>query len=56
MDKLYLGAAYYPELWAESEIDADIARCKEIGINVLRSVNLRGEKSNPLKANFTRNG
>ena len=34
--QIYLGAAYYPELWAEGEIEKDIARCKETGINCLR--------------------
>lgn len=34
--KIYVGAAYYPELWEESEIEKDIARCKELGINTLR--------------------
>lgn len=34
--KIYLGAAYYPELWDESEIVKDIARCKETGVNCLR--------------------
>ena len=36
MEKLYIGAAYYPELWEESEVERDIARCKELGINCLR--------------------
>lgn len=36
MKKIYIGAAYYPELWDISEIDKDIERCKELGINVLR--------------------
>lgn len=36
MDKIYLGAAYYPELWEESELEKDIARCKELGVNCLR--------------------
>lgn len=34
--KIYLGAAYYPELWDESEIEKDISRCKELGVNCLR--------------------
>lgn len=33
---MYIGAAYYPELWNEAELDKDIERCKEYGINVLR--------------------
>ena len=36
MDKVYLGAAYYPELWDEDELEKDIARCKEVGVNCLR--------------------
>ena len=52
MDKLYLGAAYYPELWAESEIDADIARCKEIGINVLRIGEFAWGKIEPAEGEF----
>ncbi len=36
MDKIYVGAAYYPELWDESEVEKDIARCKELGVNCLR--------------------
>lgn len=34
--KIYLGAAYYPEMWEESEVDADIARCKQTNVNTLR--------------------
>lgn len=33
---IQLGAAYYPELWEESEIGRDIERCREYGIGVLR--------------------
>lgn len=36
MSKIYIGAAYYPELWDENEIEKDIARCKEFGVNCLR--------------------
>ena len=36
MNKLYLGAAYYPELWEEEEIEKDIARIKEAGLNCVR--------------------
>lgn len=32
---IYL-VAFYPELWNESEIDNDIKRCRQIGINKLR--------------------
>lgn len=36
MNNFYIGAAYYPELWDESEVEKDVARCKELGINTLR--------------------
>ena len=36
MNKLYLGAAYYPELWEEEENEKDIARIKEAGLNCVR--------------------
>ena len=26
MKKIYVGAAYYPEVWEPSEVDADIVR------------------------------
>lgn len=32
----YVGAAYYPELWDKSEIDLDVKRMKEYGINCVR--------------------
>ena len=35
-NKIRLGAAYYPELWDEAEIDHDIEMMKEIGINCVR--------------------
>ena len=34
--KIFIGAAYYPELWDEREIEKDILRCKELGVNTLR--------------------
>lgn len=36
LKKLYVGAAYYPELWDLSEIEKDVLRCKSLGINLLR--------------------
>ena len=32
----YLGAAYYPEVWDKGDIDKDIQRMKDFGINVVR--------------------
>lgn len=36
MKNLYIGAAYYPEMWDENELKKDIERCKQYGINCLR--------------------
>lgn len=36
MDKVYVGAAYYPELWDLSEVDKDIERMHAAGVNVAR--------------------
>lgn len=36
MEKLYHGAAFYPELWDEKTILEDIKKMKETGINVVR--------------------
>ena len=33
---IQLGAAYYPELWDEKEIEQDIERCRAYGLRVLR--------------------
>ena len=35
-EKPYLGVAYYPEDWPDEEMDKDIARMKEIGVNTAR--------------------
>lgn len=34
--RIYLGAAYYPEMWSEDEIEKDIGRCRQLGVNTLR--------------------
>lgn len=36
MDKILVGAAYYPEMWDESEVEKDIVRMKEAGVNCVR--------------------
>lgn len=36
MQPPYLGAAYYPELWPVEQIDYDIAKMQELGLNVVR--------------------
>lgn len=52
MEELYLGAAYYPELRDESEIDKDIARCKELGINLMRVGEFAWSKMEPEEGVF----
>ncbi|MGL5950585.1 MAG: beta-galactosidase [Cetobacterium sp.] len=36
MEKLYHGAAFYPELWDEEIILEDIEKMREVGINIVR--------------------
>lgn len=52
MKKLYVGAAYYPELWDDMEIDKDIARCKSLGINTLRVGEFAWCKMEPEEGKF----
>lgn len=52
MDKIYLGAAYYPELWDEEELEKDIARCKEVGVNCLRIGEFAWGKMEPEEGKF----
>lgn len=49
---MYIGAAYYPEMWDESEIDKDIARCKDLGINALRVAEFAWGKMEPSEGKF----
>ncbi len=50
--KTYIGAAYYPELWDESEVDKDIQRCKELGINTLRIGEFAWSRMEPKEGKF----
>ncbi len=52
MKKIYIGAAYYPEMWEESEIEKDIQRCKETGINCLRIGEFAWGKMEPKESEF----
>jgi len=47
MKGLYHGAAYYPELWPDAEIDRDIALMRETGINVVRMGEFAWAKMEP---------
>ncbi len=50
--RVYIGAAYYPEMWDESEIDKDIQRCKELSINTLRIGEFAWGKMEPREGEF----
>ena len=52
MKKIYIGAAYYPELWNETEIVKDIERCKQLGINTLRVGEFAWAKMEPEEGVF----
>ena len=47
MKGLYHGAAYYPELWPDADIDRDIALMRETGINVVRMGEFAWSKMEP---------
>ncbi|MFT3782931.1 MAG: beta-galactosidase [Nibricoccus sp.] len=47
MKGLWHGAAYYPELWPDSEIDRDIAIMQEVGINLVRIGEFAWSKMEP---------
>ena len=52
LKNLYVGAAYYPELWDASEIDKDIERCKAMGLNVLRVGEFAWSKMEPREGEY----
>lgn len=52
MKSFYLGAAYYPEMWEESELEKDIARCKELGLNCLRIGEFAWAKMEPREKEY----
>ncbi|MDE7296628.1 MAG: beta-galactosidase [Clostridia bacterium] len=52
MKQIYIGAAYYPEMWEESEVEKDIARCKELGINTLRVGEFAWGKMEPQEGKY----
>ncbi|MEO7600109.1 MAG: beta-galactosidase [Opitutus sp.] len=47
MKTLFHGAAYYPELWPNSDIPRDIAEMKQLGINVVRMGEFAWSKMEP---------
>ncbi len=50
--KIYIGAAYYPEVWPESEVEQDIARMKAAGVNVVRVAEFAWGKMEPEEGVF----
>lgn len=52
MERIYIGAAYYPEMWNENEIDKDIERCRKLGINTLRVGEFAWGKMEPQEGKF----
>jgi len=50
--KPYIGAAYYPELWDEEELEKDIERCNRLGINTLRIGEFAWGKMEPREGEF----
>ena len=52
MEKLYVGAAYYPEVWDEDEVERDIVRMKEAGVNVVRVAEFAWGKMEPQEGKF----
>ena len=52
MDKVYVGAAYYPELWDLSEVDKDIERMHAAGVNVARIGEFAWSRMEPKEGEF----
>lgn len=48
----YMGAAYYPELWQEKDIDEDIVKMKKIGFNLMRIGEFAWGKMEPQEGKF----
>ena len=51
-NKIYHGAAYYPEVWDKAEIDKDIELMKKLGINVVRMAEFAWALLEPEKDKF----
>ena len=52
MEKILVGAAYYPEMWEESEVEKDIVRMKEAGINTVRVAEFAWGRMEPEEGKF----
>ena len=49
---MYIGAAYYPELWDLTEVKKDVERCHAYGINVLRVGEFAWSRMEPEEGKF----
>ena len=52
MKSIYIGAAYYPEMWPESEVDRDIEKMKALGVNCMRVGEFAWGKMEPIEGEF----
>lgn len=52
MEKILVGAAYYPEMWEESEVEKDIVRMREAGVNTVRVAEFAWGKMEPEEGKF----
>lgn len=51
-NKLYYGVSYYPEAWDEKNIEDDIARMKELNMNVIRMAEFAWHKMEPQEGQY----
>ena len=52
MKKILVGAAYYPEMWEESEVEKDIVRMRESGVNTVRVAEFAWGRMEPEEGKF----
>ena len=53
MNRILLGANYYPEDWDEELIDSDIQKMKECGFNVVRIAEFAWKKMEPSEGSYS---
>lgn len=53
MNRILLGADYYPEDWDEELIDSDIQKMKECGFNVVRIAEFSWKKMEPSEGHYS---
>lgn len=50
--KLYLSAAYYPELWPLEQIDEDVRLMQKAGLNAVRMTEFAWSRMEPVEGNY----